>query len=355
MSEPGNEWARRAMSSLHSPTLSAGSGPPPRVSVVIPLHNCLPLTQAMLRSLHATMPEGVTREIILIDDGSTDGTREWLATLQGSGIKVLLNERNLGYAATNNRAAAIARGDFLALLNNDLVLLPGWLEPLLAAHASLRDRAGLIGNVQLDARSGAVDHAGLVIGVTGKPLHIRAVPPAFLRWLQPVRAVPAVTGACMIIERALWQQFGGFDEGYINGGEDIDLCFRARALGRVDAVALRSVVRHHVSASPGRKTRDEENSYRLARRWQREFIAAADYGRRAWCHSYLAQALITPQSREYRLAIAAGLFLARLRATPPAEAVAAIDDGVQREFARWESMFGPESTCSREESTRSRS
>jgi O-antigen biosynthesis protein len=308
-----------------------------------------------LHSLQATMPEGVSYEIILIDDGSTDGTREWLGTLQGPGIRVLLNERNVGYAVTNNRAAAIARGGFLALLNNDLILLPGWLEPMLAAHASLEDRAGLIGNIQLDARSGAVDHAGLVIGVTGKPLHVRAIPPVLGRWLHPVRAVPAVTGACMLIERALWQRLGGFDEGYINGGEDIDLCFRARAEGRVNAVALRSVVRHHVSASPGRKARDEENSYRLARRWQREFIAAADYGRREWCHGYLAQALLTPQSREYRLAIAAGLFLARLRATPPTEAVAAIDDGVHREFARWESMFGPESTRSHGESTRSRS
>ena len=328
------------MSSPHSFTPSTASGPPPRVSVVIPLHNCLPLTQAMLRSLEATLPEDVSREVILIDDGSTDGTREWLGTLQGSGIRVLLNEHNLGYAATNNRAAAIARGGFLALLNNDLILLPGWLERMLAAHASLGNRAGLIGNVQLNARSGAVDHAGLVIGVTGKPQHVRAIPPALVRWLSPIRVVPAVTGACMIIERALWQKLGGFDEGYINGGEDIDLCFRARAVGRVNAVALRSVVRHHVSASPGRKARDEENSYRLARRWQREFIAAADYGRRAWCHGYLAQALLTPQSREYRLAIAAGLFLARLRATPPVEAVAAIDEGVHREFARWESMFG---------------
>src|SRR5688572_16593950 len=176
MTERGIDWARRAMSSPPSPTPSAPSGPPPRVSVVIPLHNCLPLTQAMLRSLQVTMPESVSREIILIDDGSTDGTREWLGTLQGSEIRVLLNERNLGYAVSNNRAAAIARGEFLALLNNDLILLPGWLEPMLAAHASLGDRAGLIGNVQLDARSDAVDHAGLVIGVTGKPLHVRAIP-----------------------------------------------------------------------------------------------------------------------------------------------------------------------------------
>ncbi|MGH7955758.1 MAG: glycosyltransferase, partial [Opitutaceae bacterium] len=171
-------------------------------------------------------------------------------------------------------------------------------------------------------------------------VHLRVRPSFVSSALRPVRPVPAVTGACLIVERALWQQLGGFDEAYVNGGEDIDLCFRARAAGRINAVALRSVVRHHISASLGRKARDEQNSFRLARRWQCEFVGAADYGRRAWCHSYLAQALLTPQSRDYRLTIAACLFLTRLRRTPPIEAIAAIDEGVSREFARWESMFG---------------
>src|SRR5687768_5896427 len=112
------------MSSPHSLTSSVAHSPPPRLSVVIPLYNCLPLTQAMLASLQATVPGDVSHEILFIDDGSTDGTRDWLATLHDPRIKVLLNERNLGYGASNNRAAAIARGEFLALLNNDLFLLP---------------------------------------------------------------------------------------------------------------------------------------------------------------------------------------------------------------------------------------
>ncbi len=310
-----------------------------QVSFIIPLFNCLPLTQAMLASLQASLPDGLPHEIILIDDGSTDGTRAWLATLRDPPFRVLLNERNRGYAATNNRAAAVARGERLALLNNDLVLTPGWWEPLLAAHTSLRDRAGLVGNVQRDAKSGAVDHAGLVVNLTGKPVHARKQPSVFSRMLFPVRHVPAVTGACVLVERALWRQLGGFDEGYVNGGEDIDLCFRARAAGRINAVALRSVVRHHVSSSPGRKIRDEENSFRLARRWRPELIAAADDGTRTWCRNYLARALAEPQAAEYRLALAASAFLGRLRRSPPAEAVAAVTAGLQGEFTRWEHMF----------------
>ncbi|MES1194676.1 MAG: glycosyltransferase [Opitutus sp.] len=96
----------------------------PRVSFVVPLYNCLGLTQAMLASLQASLPADLALEIIFVDDGSTDGTREWLATLPPD-IRVVLNEKNLGYAAANNRGAALARGEFLALLNNDLILAPG--------------------------------------------------------------------------------------------------------------------------------------------------------------------------------------------------------------------------------------
>jgi O-antigen biosynthesis protein len=76
-----------------------------QVSFIIPLFNCLPLTQAMLASLRDTIPAGLTHEIVLVDDGSTDGTREWLGSLRDPPFRAVFNERNLGYAAANNRAA----------------------------------------------------------------------------------------------------------------------------------------------------------------------------------------------------------------------------------------------------------
>jgi O-antigen biosynthesis protein len=328
------------MSSPH-PSIPQSLSPSPQVSFIIPLYNCLPLTQAMLASLQSTLPAGLTHEIIFVDDGSSDRTREWLqATLREPPFRVVLNERNLGYAVSNNRGAAVARGHFLALLNNDLVLQSEWLERMLAAHAKFRGRAGVIGNVQLDAKTNTLDHAGLVVNITGKPVHACALPPSISRFLRPVRRVPAVTGACMLIERALWEQLGGFDEGFVNGGEDIDLCFRAHAAGRINAVALRSVVRHHVSSSPGRKTRDEQNSYRLARKWRGQLVDAADEGKRSWCREYLAGALVIPRSAEFRLAIAACAYLAHLRRPAPPEAVAAVSAGLEGEFARWQNMFG---------------
>ncbi len=309
-----------------------------QVSFIIPLYNCLALTQAMLASLQATLPSALatSHEIILVDDGSTDGTRAWLATLRAP-FRVVLNERNFGFAAANNRGAALASGAFLVLLNNDLLLPRRWLEPMLAAHRSLGPRAGLVGNVQRNFNTGAVDHAGVFINLKAKPEHVRTLPPRWLRALVPFRRVPAVTAACALIERSVWQQLGGFDETFSNGGEDVDLCFRLRAAGRVHAVALRSIVRHHISASPGRKLRDEQNSRRLAEKW-RTVLESLAY--RRWCWNYLDREWTSPHSALAHPDARAALFhVLRLRRTPPPIAVAGMRAAMDTEFARWEKIL----------------
>lgn len=260
-----------------------------QVSFVIPLHNCLALTRECLRTLRATLPAGTTAEVVFVDDASTDGTRDWLAGLPAAAdaalpVRVVLNDANLGFAATCNRGAAAARGEFLAFLNNDLEFLPGWLPPLLRLAG--RSDAGLVGNVQLRLATGAVDHAGIGFDYKGKPYHLTRSAP--WHWLTGHRRVAAVTGACFAIRRATWERLGGFDEGFVNGGEDIDLCLRAEAAGLRNRVALRSRVLHHVSASPGRKRRDEENSRRLALRWRPRLaeLAATAAARTAFTSSW---------------------------------------------------------------------
>ena len=307
-----------------------------QVSFVIPLYNCLSLTQAMVASLQRSLPAGLSHEIILVDDGSTDGTREWLATLSAP-FRIVLNDRNLGYAAANNRGASLARGQFLALLNNDLLLATGWLEPMLAAHRSLGARAGLIGNVQVDARNGQVDHTGIFINLKGKPEHQRTFPDSFFHFFTKVYPADAVTGACALLERALWDQLGGFDEGYVNGCEDVDLCFRARAAGRINAVALRSRVKHFISSSVGRKRSDEVNTYRLTRRWQPELARCAA---RRWCRHYFESSPLEPREHGYGFELQIWLYAIGLLRTPPAKALAAMNAAIKLELARWEQLLG---------------
>ena len=310
------------------------------VSFVIPLYNCLPLTQAMLVTLRASLPAGLAHEIIFVDDGSTDGTRDWLAGL-GPSVQVVLNERNLGYAGANNRGATIARGEFLGLLNNDLILAPGWLEPMLAVHQRLGPRAGLVGNVQRNARTGAVDHAGVFINHRGKPEHDTALPLGLrFRPLDTWRRADAVTGACALVRRELFNRLGGFDEGFANGGEDVDFCLRSQAAGCLSAVALRSVVRHHISASPGRKLRDEQNSRRLTLRWRDELARLA--ARSAWSRHYLESQWTSPHDpADHALARQALGQVLHLRRDPPDAAYAGMQAAIAEELARWDRILGP--------------
>lgn len=283
----------------------------------------------MIKSLRATIPSSLDHEIILVDDGSTDGTRSWLKTLGQPPFKILLNEQNLGYAGANNRAAATAGGEFLVLLNNDLELTPGWLEPMLALQSEL-NKPGIIGNVQLNAATGAVDHAGIFVTAKGKPEHDVMLPRTGDRKLSP-----AVTGACILLARSLWLELRGFDPQFLNGGEDVDLCFRAGQKGCTNAVALRSVIRHHVSASPGRKQHDEHNAYRLTLRWKNELVRL---GARAWCRHHVRH---TPYLETFSLP-AILFFLLGLRQTPPLAAIRGMTKNIDHNLGIWTKAFGPE-------------
>ncbi len=233
------------------------------ISIITALYNRLDLSTRFLASLEAH-PPSASWEIIWVDDGSTDGTRDWLLTLPAPRHRVILNDRNLGYAASNNRGAQAATGEILALLNNDLVLTPGWFLPM---HATLdqHPQAGVIGNVQRNAVTGEIDHSGVYYYARGRPTHDRVLPDGGSR----IRPVIAVTAACMLMKRERFHQLGGFDEQFINGSEDVDLCLRSRAAGWQNLVALDSIVHHHVSASPGRSLHNQRNGYLLMRRWQK--------------------------------------------------------------------------------------
>jgi GT2 family glycosyltransferase len=290
----------------------------------------------MVASLQDAMPPGVSYEVILVDDGSTDGTREWLATL-GEPFRVVLNAGNLGFGAATNRGAAAARGELLALLNNDLVLAEGWLWPMMEALESLGARAGLVGNVQLNAATLEVDHAGIRINLKGKPEHERRRPGLLPRLLRPVRRRVAVTGACVLVTSETWRRLGGFDEGFVNGCEDVDLCLRALDVGLANAVAMRSVVLHHVSSSPGRKLRDEENTRRLFLRWRQWLVYL---GSRDWTWDHFSRVVQDP--RDFPDALEAwrmAFFMTRIRIEPPQTALDGMNAAIDAELARWQGMF----------------
>ena len=159
----------------------------------------------------------------------------------------------------------LARGEVLGLLNNDLLFEPGWLEPMLAVLESPVLNAACVGNVQYRVADGALDHAGVLLNCRGQFEHIQALPdagPGYVRVL-------AVTGACMLMRKADFEQVGGFDEVFVNGCEDLDLCYKLWAARKSVYVANTSRIRHHVSLSRSRESlQNERNSRHLFGKWR---------------------------------------------------------------------------------------
>ena len=240
-----------------------------QISIITSLFNRLDLTRAYLQSLERTLA-GREYEVILIDDVSSDGTREFLAGLTDARYRVVLNDAPRSFAANNNAGARLARAPLLCLLNNDTVLLPGWLEPMARLARTLPDVA-VVGNVQREPVSGLIDHYGFYFNAEGDAIHAGKgcpTPPA-----EPYLGWPALTAACWVIRREVFLGLNGFDETFHNGYEDLDFCLRAAVAGFRHFAANRSVIYHHISASPGRKQREDRNSQLFRQRWH-EWLAA---------------------------------------------------------------------------------
>lgn len=259
----------------------------PQISFVVPVHNRLDCTQVFLESLMQTT-QGVDFDLIFVDDMSSDGSREYFAQLKDPRIRVIYNEEREGYAVSINRGCQLAQGEYLGLLNNDLILTPGWLEPMLRCFKQ-RLRVGAVGNIQKNVETGTVDHAGIVFDLVGLPDHYGKNYPFLMSF--DYRDFPAVTAACMLIKRTLFETMGGFDEVYLNGCEDVDLCLRLRAKKYRSLVAGKSVVYHHVSASPGRRDNDVLNNQKFLQRWGDELIKL---GQKDWPFQYMMRYWKTP-------------------------------------------------------------
>ena len=237
------------------------------VSFIVPLYNHLAQTKAMYESLLMTLPSNLNYEIVFIDDFSSDGTREWLATIGSPKVSYILNDENYGYAKTNNIAANSSKGELLFFVNNDLVFKDNWIEPMIELIENPYLRAGIVGNVQFRVDNNQIDHAGVVVTEKGKIEHKKSKS----EHSKLYESVFAVTGACFLIKKNDYLDIGGFDESFINGGEDIDLCLSIKKFGKKVYICTNSNVYHHVSLSRDLASlQNEKNSRRLFSKWRKE-------------------------------------------------------------------------------------
>ncbi|MGH7910514.1 MAG: glycosyltransferase family 2 protein, partial [Candidatus Dormibacteraceae bacterium] len=236
--------------------------------MIIPTYNGAALTASCLDALLADPPAACDASIVVVDDGSPEDPRAALAGYANR-IELVVQGANTGFAgACNAGARAAGECDYLAFLNNDTIPAPGWLDALVA-EAESDDELAAVG-AKLLYPNGQIQHAGITIHQNGLPHHLYAGFPGDHPAVNRPRDVVAVTAACMLVRHSDFHALDGFDPGFHNAYEDVDLCLRIRELGRRVRYCPGSVVVHleSVTRFPTGIAAGTEASERLyAQRW----------------------------------------------------------------------------------------
>jgi GT2 family glycosyltransferase len=225
----------------------------PLVSIVIPTRDKRALLQTTLESIWART-DYHRYEIIVVDNQSTEPDAvQYLASIES---RCLVHQwtKPFNYSALNNFGVSHARGEQLLFLNNDVeVIHPDWLLALLE-HAQ-RPEVGAVGAKLLYA-DGRIQHAGVVVGIN------RAAANAFRSWpgeaighprlADLTRNCSAVTGACMMVPRRVFEEVGGFDENLRVVLNDVDLCLKIRQRGHLVVYTPHALLYHYEGSSRGR-------------------------------------------------------------------------------------------------------
>ncbi|MDD2850961.1 MAG: glycosyltransferase [Desulfuromonadaceae bacterium] len=218
----------------------------PLVSIIILTFNQRAHTESCLRSIADCTPE--PHEVILVDNCSTDGTRQWLTDVASTykHYRIILNNDNRGFSAGCNQGLSVAKGEFLVLLNNDVIVTPDWLNGLLECHHS-EPHAGITG--PLTNNSSGIQGLGPQLYSSIDSLNSFALNYRTQNRYRRIRSRRLV-GFCMFFHRSLYELIGGLDERYGTGNfEDDDFCLRSAIAGFSNVVAGDVFIHHHGSAS----------------------------------------------------------------------------------------------------------
>jgi GT2 family glycosyltransferase len=237
------------------------------VSVILTGWRDAPYLIDCLRALEAKI-RSVPYEVIVSLNEPTPTLLEALAR-QVDGVVVLTTPVNRGFSGACNRGAATARGELLVLLNDDAIVLDGWLEPLVEA-ADGHGEAGAVGS-RILLEDGNIQEEGAVIWSDGATTLIGYHDPPDATSDLGLRRVDYCSAASLLVRRATWESAGGMDTGYFPAYfEDVDLCMRIQAAGQSILFEPRSTVVHRTGSSTTPTYRTflaERNRERFASRW----------------------------------------------------------------------------------------
>lgn len=250
--------------------------PAPRVSLIVPTRDRASLLRACVESVlrETDYPDF---EVLVVDNQSTDPEAVvYLAELaHRPQVRVLRYPHPFNYSAINNWAAVQAAGSVLCLLNNDIeVIESGWLREMVAQVS--RPDIGAVG-AMLYYPDRTIQHAGVILGIGGIANHAfqhqPAGSPGFCARALVAQNLSAVTGACLVVRRAVFDEVGGFDERLAVAFNDIDLCLRIREAGYRNLWTPFAELVHHESVSrgaddtPEKRARFESEVALMQARW----------------------------------------------------------------------------------------
>jgi GT2 family glycosyltransferase len=231
----------------------------PEVTIIIPAFNNFELTYHCIASI--ALAYNKTRyEVILADDCSNDETLE-AGEIIGNLI-VSRNPENLRFLRSCNRAAALAKGDYIIFLNNDTEVTSFWIDELVYQY-KYDENVGLTGSKLLNS-DGSLQEAGGVVWSTGEPWNVgRNANPAHPEY-NYVRQVDYLSGAALCIPNSLWKTIGGFSEEFAPAYyEDTDLAFKVRQAGYKTFYVPSSQVIHFEGKSHGTDTTKGLKRYQI--------------------------------------------------------------------------------------------
>jgi len=241
----------------------------PEVSVVIPVYNKILYTQNCLASILEQTPD-IAYEVIVVDDNSSDATKETLQAMQN--LVYLRAEENRGFVGSCNAGAEVARGKYILFLNNDTTVTPGWLSSLVTTLDN-DETCGAVGS-KLLYPDGTLQEAGGIVWKDASGWNYGKFDDPSKPEYNYLREVDYCSGASLMVRKALFRQVGGFDKRYAPAyWEDTDLCFSVRSLGYRVLYQPQSVIVHYegvsagTSTSSGMKKYQEINTTKFIEKW----------------------------------------------------------------------------------------
>ncbi len=244
----------------------------PKISIIIPSKDKVKVLSACVDSIFqkTTYPH---YDISIIDNQSceSDTLRYYKEIRKHPKIRLLSHDKPYNYSAINNFAVPRTDGEFLLFLNNDTeVISPEWLDAMLE-HAQ-QPEIGAVGSL-LYYPNGAVQHAGVIIGKGGGAWHVHKYATAgsadYFSRINLIRNFSAVTAACLMTRRKVFNEIHGFDEKYPRAFNDVDFCLRLRERGYLVVYTPYAQLYHHESFSRGSDYTEE--SFSLLRQALEDF------------------------------------------------------------------------------------